>query len=111
MAAAAPPKVTDVAKLKFAPNMVTVPPPAVEPLFGEMLLIVGGTAIAFTVNKNPNTDNKTIEKRRKECVFSNLLADFGIPRKIVEYAVVDCVANLLSPCFSFISSPLFVFNS
>jgi hypothetical protein len=41
MAAAAPPKVTDVANFRFEPNMVTVFPPAVVPLLGEMLLIVG----------------------------------------------------------------------
>ncbi len=45
MVAAVPPKVTDEANSKYVPLIVTLLPPAVEPLFGEMLLIVGVCAV------------------------------------------------------------------
>ena len=41
MVAAVPPNVTDVANPILAPLIVTLLPPVVEPLGGEMLLIIG----------------------------------------------------------------------
>ena len=43
LVAAALPNVTVAPAAKFAPVIVTAVPPAVEPLFGETLLAVGGT--------------------------------------------------------------------
>ena len=40
-AAATPPKLTLVAPVKFVPLMVTLVPPALEPVFGLMLVTVG----------------------------------------------------------------------
>ena len=40
--AAKPSNVTDVAPVKFVPVIVTLVPPAVLPVNGEMLLITGG---------------------------------------------------------------------
>jgi len=42
LVAAAPPNVTVAAVAKFAPVMVTVVPPAVDPLFGEIPVTEGG---------------------------------------------------------------------
>ena len=41
LVAAAPPKVTLLAPVKFAPLMVTVVPPNVVPEFGDRLAMVG----------------------------------------------------------------------
>jgi len=43
LVAAVPPNVTVIPAMKFVPVTVTVVPPAVDPLFGDMLPIVGGT--------------------------------------------------------------------
>jgi hypothetical protein len=41
--AAVPPNVTVAPVVKFVPVIVTAVPPAVDPVFGETLLTVGGT--------------------------------------------------------------------
>jgi len=41
--AAGPPNVTVAPAAKLAPVMVTAVPPAVDPVFGDTLLTVGGT--------------------------------------------------------------------
>jgi hypothetical protein len=41
--AAVPPNVTVAPAAKFVPVIVTAVPPAVDPLFGDTLLTVGGT--------------------------------------------------------------------
>jgi hypothetical protein len=41
LVAACPPIVTDVAPVRFVPVMVTLVPPAVDPLVGDILLTVG----------------------------------------------------------------------
>lgn len=43
--AATEPKLTLVAPVRFVPVMTTLVPPAVEPLFGEIALIVGAAAL------------------------------------------------------------------
>jgi len=43
LVAAAPPNVTVAPAAKLVPVMVTAVPPAVDPLFGDTLLTVGGT--------------------------------------------------------------------
>jgi hypothetical protein len=43
LVAAVPPNVTVAPAAKFVPVIVTAVPPAVEPVFGETLLTVGGT--------------------------------------------------------------------
>ena len=43
--AAAPPKVTDVAPKRFVPVMVTMVPPNVEPITGEIPVTVGKTEV------------------------------------------------------------------
>jgi hypothetical protein len=42
LVAAAPPKATVAPEAKFVPVIVTAIPPAVDPLFGDTLLTVGG---------------------------------------------------------------------
>jgi hypothetical protein len=42
LVAAAPPNVTAAPPAKFVPVIVTAVPPAVDPLFGDTLLTVGG---------------------------------------------------------------------
>jgi hypothetical protein len=43
LVAAVPPNVTVAPVAKFVPVIVTAVPPAVDPLFGDTLLTVGGT--------------------------------------------------------------------
>ena len=43
LVAAVPPNVTVAPAAKFVPVIVTAVPPDVDPLFGDMLLTVGGT--------------------------------------------------------------------
>jgi hypothetical protein len=49
--AAVPPNVTVAPAAKFVPVIVTAVPPAVDPLFGDTLLTVGGVVAADGVRK------------------------------------------------------------
>jgi hypothetical protein len=51
LVAAAPPNVTVAPAAKFAPVIVTAVPPAVDPLFGDTLLTVGGVVTPDGVRK------------------------------------------------------------
>jgi hypothetical protein len=51
LVAAVPPKATVAPAPKFVPVIVTAVPPAVGPLFGDMLLTVGGSIPPDAVRK------------------------------------------------------------
>ena len=49
--AAVPPRVTAVAPVKSVPVMVMAVPPSVEPLFGEILVTVGGALPITSISR------------------------------------------------------------